>query len=531
MNCDYLEQLQDCCRDQEAFERMQTILKALQIPSQQARSIGRKMVQQQALFQVISKIRETMDLDSVFKTAVVQVRQMLEADRVGIFRFDLNSNWNDGEFLSEDVLPQFSSILSSQVRNYCFGDGHAYSYQQGRVQAVANIYSVGLRLAHLDVLRSFQIRANLVVPLLQGESLWGLLCVHQCAAPRQWQAEEIEFVQQVATQLGVALQQADLLKQIQRQSANLAEALEHLQNAHMGLMQTEKMSSLVELVVGIAYEIHNPANFVGGNLNSIDRSVSQLLELITLYRQEYSSPSHDFSDRLAEAEADRSAWVEDLLKTLSSMRSGADRIRLLALSLQSVLQNDEAKLGLVNLQEGLDNTLLMLQDRLKAKAANKAIAVVKQYGYLPQIEGYFSQCNQIFLTLLNRAIDNLEAIETLERDPGFQPQITLRTLLIPPDRMGGVARAVIQIADNGVGSEEVQADLFEASLTTQPIEIANQFATLDLTAIHKIVTEQHGGEIYCCSQSGYGTEFWIELPIKQTATLESADCSLERSLA
>ena len=103
MNCDYLEQLQDCCRDQEAFERMQTILKVLQIPSQQARSIGRKMVQQQALFQVISKIRETMDLDSVFKTAVVQVRQMLEADRVGIFRFDLNSNWNDGEFLSEDV--------------------------------------------------------------------------------------------------------------------------------------------------------------------------------------------------------------------------------------------------------------------------------------------------------------------------------------------------------------------------------------------------------------------------------------------
>ncbi len=524
MNCNYLEQLQDCCRDQEAFERMQTILKSLQIPSQQARSIGRKMVQQQALFQIISKIRETMDLDSVFKTAVVQVRQMLEADRVGIFRFDPNSNWNDGEFLSEDVLPQFSSILSSQVRNYCFGDGHAYSYQQGRIQAVANIYSVGLRLSHLDVLRSFQIRANLVVPLLQGKSLWGLLCVHQCAAPRQWQAEEIEFVQQVATQLGVALQQADLLKQIQQQSVNLAEALERLQNAPLGLMQTEKMSSLVEWVAGIAYEIHNPANFVSGNLNHIDQYVSQLLELIPLYQQEYSSPSHDLSDRLAE--------TETFSKILSSMQSEVDRIRQLVLSLQSVLQNDETKLGLVDLQEGLDNTLLMLQDRLKAKAATKGIAIVKQYGYLPQIEGYFSQCNQVFLTLLSRAIDNLEAIKTLEQgDPGFQPQITLRTLLIPPDQMGGVARAVIQIADNGVGSEDIQADQFEASLTTQPIKIANQFARLDLAAIHKIVTEQHGGEIYCCSQSGYGTEFWIELPIKQTATLESADCSLERSLA
>ena len=532
MNYDYLEQLQDCCRDQEAFERMQTILKVLQVPSQQARSIGRKMVQQQALFQVISKIRETMDLDSIFKTAVVQVRQMLEADRVGVFRFDPESHWNDGEFLSEAVLPQFSSIRSMRVQNYCFGDDHAEGYHQGQIQAVANIYSVGIRLAHLDVLRSFQVRANLVVPLLQGNSLWGLLCVHQCAAPRQWQAEEIEFVQQVATQLGVALQQADLLKQIQRQSASLAESLERLHSTHMELMQPEEMSSLVELVAGIAYESNNPANFVGGNLDPIDQSVSQLLELITLHQQEISSHSHDLPDRLAETETDRSDWVEDLPKPLSSIQTGADRIRQLALSLQAVLQNDEAKLGLVDLQEGLDNTLLMLQDRLKAKAANKGIAVVKQYGYLPQIEGYFSQCNQVFLTLLSRAIDNLEAIETLEQgDPGFQPQITLRTLLIPPDQMGGVARAVIQIADNGVESEEIQSNPFEASLKTQPIEIANQFARLDLAAIYKIVTEQHGGEIYCCSQSGYGTEYWIELPIKQTATLESTDYSLDRSRA
>ena len=535
MNCDYLEQLQDCCRDREAFERMQNILKSLYIPSQQARSIGRKMVQQQALFQVISKIRETIDLDSIFKTAVVQVRQLLEADRVGIFRFEPDSNWNDGEFLSEDVLPQFSSILSTRVRNYCSGDEYAQSYQQGQIQAVANIYSARLQLCHLDVLRSFQVRANLVVPLLQGQSLWGLLCVHQCAAPRQWQAEEIEFVQQVATQLGVALQQADLLAQTQRQSNALAEALESLQQSHERLMQNEKMSSLGQLVASIVHEIHNPANFIYGNLSHADQYASQLLELLTLYQQEHSNPSHDLSDRLAET--DLSFLVEDFPKTLSSMRSGADRIRQLVFSLHSLLQTDQAKMGSVDLQDGLNNTLLMLQHRLKAKAATKGITVVKQYGYLPQIEGYLSQCNQVFLALLNRAIDDLEAIETLEhRDPEFQPQITLRTLLIPPDRMGGSAIAVIQIADNSVGmSEEIQANLFKASSTPQPAETADPFKGLGLSVIHKIITEQHGGQIYCYSQVGHGSEFWIELPVQQTANktnnTHSADNSLVQSLA
>ena len=532
MNCDYLEQLQDCCRDREAFERMQNILKSLYIPSQQARSIGRKMVQQQALFQVISKIRETINLDSIFKTAVVQVRQLIEADRVGIFRFEPDSNWQDGEFLSEDVLPQFSSILSTQVRNYCSGDEYAQSYQQGQIQAVTNIYSAGLQLCHLDVLRSFQVRANLVVPLLQGQSLWGLLCVHQCAAPRQWQAEEIEFVQQVATHLGVALQQADLLAQTQRQSAELAEALECLQKSHRQLMQNEKMSSLGQLVASIAQEIHNPANFIYGNLSHADQYANQLLELLTLYQQEHPSPSDDLSDRLAET--DLSFLVEDFPKTLSSMRSGADRIRQLVLSLHSFLRTEQVKMGSVDLQDGLDNTLLMLQHRLKAKAATKGIAVVKQYGYLPQIEGYLSQCNQVFLTLLNRAIDDLEAIEASEhRNPEFQPQITLRTLLIPPDRTGGSALAVIQIADNGVGmSEEIQANLFKASSTPQPAETADPFKGLGLSTIHKIITEQHGGQIYCYSQVGQGSEFWIELPVQQPAPkIATADSTSVQSFA
>jgi signal transduction histidine kinase len=519
MNCDYLEQLQDCCRDREAFERMQNILKDLYIPSQQARSIGRKMVQQQALFQVISKIRETIDLDSIFKTAVVQVRQLMEADRVGIFRFEPDSSWNDGEFVSEDVLPQFSSVLSTRVRDYCFGDEYAHCYQQGQIQAVANIYNAGLQLCHLDVLRSFQIRANLVVPLLQGKALWGLLCVHQCAAPRQWQAEEIEFVQQVATQLGVALQQADLLEQTKRQSTDLAAALESLQKSHRRIMQSEKMSSLGQLVAGIADEIHNPANFIYGNLSHADQYASQLLELLALYQQEHSSPSHDLSDRIAEA--DLNFLVEDFPKTLSSMRFGADRIRQLVLSLHSFLQSDETEMMPVDLQEGLDNTLLMLQHRLKAKAMTKAIAVVKEYGYLPQVEGYASHCNQVFLALLNRAIDDLEAIEA--HDPSFRAQITIRTLLIPPDRVGGVAHAVIQIADNGAGiPEESQTNLFKASL---PHSTETHQST-ELSVVHKIITEQHGGEIHCYSQLGQGTEFWIELPVQQSVSSAVVDYAI-----
>ena len=182
--------------------------------------------QQKALFGVIAKIRESLDLDSIFKSTAIAVRQLLNADRVGMYRFDYDSQYSCGEFVSEDALPEFSSALSAKIQDHCFGENHAQYYQQGRIWACADIYEQGLLDCHIQILERFQVKANLVVPLLNGDRLWGLLCIHQCSHPRQWLASEIDFVKQIATHLDVALQQAEFVGKLQSQSDHLTREIE-----------------------------------------------------------------------------------------------------------------------------------------------------------------------------------------------------------------------------------------------------------------------------------------------------------------
>ncbi len=182
--------------------------------------------QQEALFGVIAKIRESLDLDSIFKSTAIAVRQLLNADRVGMYRFDEDSQHSCGEFVSEDALPEYSSALAAKIKDHCFGDNHAQYYQQGRIWSCADIYKQGLPHCHIQILERFQVRANLVVPLLSGDRLWGLLCIHQCSQPRQWLASEIDFVKQIATHLDVALQQAEFVGKLQTQSEHLTREIE-----------------------------------------------------------------------------------------------------------------------------------------------------------------------------------------------------------------------------------------------------------------------------------------------------------------
>ncbi|MBD2176765.1 GAF domain-containing protein [Pseudanabaena sp. FACHB-1998] len=185
-----------------------------------------QVAQQKALFGVIAKIRESLDLDSILKSTAIEVRQLLNADRVGMYRFDENSEFACGEFVSESVLPQFKSALTAKISDHCFGENHAKYYQQGRIWACADIYEQGLPTCHIQILERFQVRGNLVVPLLSGDRLWGLLCIHQCSAPRKWLESEIDFVKQIATHLDVALQQAEFVAKLQTQSDYLARAVE-----------------------------------------------------------------------------------------------------------------------------------------------------------------------------------------------------------------------------------------------------------------------------------------------------------------
>ncbi len=184
-----------------------------------------QVAQQKALFAVITKIRESLDLDSIFKSTAIEVRQLLNADRVGMYRFDPDQNYHWGEFVSEDVLPTFRPALACRIKDHCFGEKYIDYYQHGKIWSTHDIYSLKLPSCYAEMLKQFQVRANLVVPLLKKEQLWGLLCIHQCSGPRQWQESEIEFVRQIAIHLGVALQHAELVNQLQMQSNFLTQAV------------------------------------------------------------------------------------------------------------------------------------------------------------------------------------------------------------------------------------------------------------------------------------------------------------------
>ncbi|WP_410477534.1 sensor histidine kinase [Nostoc sphaeroides] len=296
--------------------------------------------------------------------------------------------------------------------------------------------------------------------------------------------------------------------QTKEQTQKLTQALHDLKQTQTQLIQTEKMSSLGQLVAGIAHEINNPVNFIYGNINHVNDYAEDLLSILDLYLHTAPNPSPEIRDRALEI--DLEFLIEDLPKTLSSMKIGIDRIRQIVLSLRNFSRLDQAEMKPVNIHEGIDSTLLILQHRLKAKPESPAIKLVKEYSNLPLVECYAGPLNQVFMNVLSNAIDALEDYRESQSNLDTD-QITICTAL--GELEGNVKSVVIRIKDNGPGiPEALKARICDPFFTTKPV---GKGTGLGLSISYQIVVDKHGGVFKCDSVPGLGTEFWIEIPIKQ----------------
>jgi two-component system, NtrC family, sensor kinase len=328
--------------------------------------------------------------------------------------------------------------------------------------------------------------------------------------------QEAELLARVKTHLKLHLLTQNLEQQVAERTAELTAALQQLQQSQFQLIQSEKMATLGLLMAGVAHEINNPVNFIHGNLGHIEGYSQTLIEFIQLYQKYYPHPAPEIQTK-AETE-DLEFLQEDLSKILTSIKMGSDRIREIVKTLRNFSRTDEAEFKAVNIHEGIDSTLTILQYRLKAHSDFLGIEVIKDYSDLPLVECYPGPLNQALMNILVNAIDALEDAFYAGFMNLKKPTISIRTSVIDTQWVE------IAIADNGLGiPEEIKQRIFDPFFTTKPV---NKGTGMGLSISYQMIVDKHNGKLECFSTPKVGAEFVIHIPIQQcqkSKNLENLD--------
>lgn len=535
------------------IEFISAIAQQLEIAIAQARLYEQtqKSAQREKLVnQITNQTRQSLNLKTILTEAIAHLLEAMQADRCLVHLVG-NSHSQKAESpqlyemktslgiayhykdLYEVCRPAFNPSITDFDTSGPIAEWVIQHWQPVAIADITQDSRIGSNNAEYQ---QAQIKSSLVVPVKANGTLYAILYLNQCVYNRYWSKNDQKLAIAVADQLAISVQQAHLYGQIQRQAKDSAAQAEHLaatlkqlQLTQAQLIQSEKMSSLGQLVAGVAHEINNPISFIFGNIPYVEWYVNDLIRLVKAYQEQYPHPEVEVQQLLETIELD---FLErDLPQLLTSMTAGADRIRGIVLSLRNFARLDESRRKLVDIHEGLESTLLLLQGHfLPSKSVNleysplrslppsrfaeqietleeSAIAkigihVVRRYGNLPRLECYPGQLNQVFMSLL------VNAVEALHRCSQEHKVITIRTAL---ENTEGIEWVTIAIADNGPGIPvEIRAKIFDPFFTTKGI---GEGAGLGLTMSYQVVVNQHRGKLLCNSQPGEGTEMQVKIPV------------------
>ncbi|MCT7984274.1 trifunctional serine/threonine-protein kinase/ATP-binding protein/sensor histidine kinase [Laspinema sp. A4] len=457
-------------------------------------------------------LSEEMELEALLSKLMYIVLENAGAD-TGVL---LLNNWASWEVVAELVNGKYHFFTTPLDQSNSLPLSIIHTVRRTQQTVLLNSVEGDMTFAGDPYLIQKPPKSLVCKPILNQGKLIGILYLENHLAIEAFTSERIEALNLLSTQAAISIENARLYQRLEDYSHNLEELVEqrteelqennqHLQQTLLQLQQTqaqlvhmEKMSSLGQMMAGIAHEINNPINFIAGNLIHAREYFQDLLDLLTLYEEDCPEPSDALQDK--REEIDIEFLGEDLENLLNSMQTGSDRIKKIILGLRNFFRLQESEKKEVDIHEGLENTFLVLQHRLNSQGDRPEIAIIKNYGQLPPVNCYASQLNQVFLHILTNAIDVLTSPEA---NPC--PEIRITT------EMGPEQTVRIRIADNGCGmSESIRQKVFDPFFTTKAI---GQGTGLGLSISYQIITEQHKGQLHCVSKLGEGTEFLIEIPV------------------